>query len=357
MSPTSLDFNDSNWYRRRTITVTGDDDADHHDATATLSHQVTSSYSRTRSTTVLVDVEDDDEALILTGPPNSGTVWWGTLRVGGDPATSLVTNRDRARISLRHRLRLRGSTTHGRCDLPPAQRNAQRMDRDGRRRGAAQHDDPAPRRRCPPARRCMAHRARREFRKPALPLVPVARRHARHRLEPRRCDGDLARRSQRHNFARGTHRIVRNTDRRGYGARLGSRRRTTEDRPLWATSTKPRRNDERAVLVEHRRYRHKLYGRNADGRKAVHVPGASGKRQRQRCARKRVGETTRPQSRAERNAENRRKSRARGRTSRSTSWTSRMRTGSTTRSSSTSGSAAPEAARNGSRGPTPRLTA
>ena len=84
VTPSSLDFNASNWNEQRTVSVTGTQDADGNDESVTLRHEVTTSYFAGPVKDIEVRVEDDDEPIILTAPPNADTVWWGTFRAGGD---------------------------------------------------------------------------------------------------------------------------------------------------------------------------------------------------------------------------------------------------------------------------------
>ena len=82
VSPTSLEFDATNWRRPQTVTVEAAQDAGHEDESVTLSHTVTSSYFSGPVDTVHVQVDDDEIALVLTGPPTPETVWWGTFVVG-----------------------------------------------------------------------------------------------------------------------------------------------------------------------------------------------------------------------------------------------------------------------------------
>ena len=88
VSPTSLEFNASNWNEAQTVSVESTHDADGEDEAVTLHHEVTSSYFSGPIRDIGVHVEDDDERTILTGPPNADTVWWGTFRAGDNAGLS-----------------------------------------------------------------------------------------------------------------------------------------------------------------------------------------------------------------------------------------------------------------------------
>ena len=82
VSPTSLEFDATNWRMPQTVTVEATQDAGHEDESVTLSHTVPSSYFPGPIDTVHVQVDDDEVPLVLTGPPTGDTVWWGTFVVG-----------------------------------------------------------------------------------------------------------------------------------------------------------------------------------------------------------------------------------------------------------------------------------
>ena len=82
VSPTSLEFDATNWRRAQTVTVDANQDPGYEDESVILSHTVPSSYFSGPVDTVHVQVDDDEIALVLTGPPTPETVWWGTFEVG-----------------------------------------------------------------------------------------------------------------------------------------------------------------------------------------------------------------------------------------------------------------------------------
>ena len=87
VSPASLDFNASNWNEAQTVSVESTHDTDGEDEAVTLHHEVTTSYFSGSIKDIGVYVEDDDD-VILTGPPNADTVWWGTFRAGDNAGLS-----------------------------------------------------------------------------------------------------------------------------------------------------------------------------------------------------------------------------------------------------------------------------
>ena len=84
VSPTSLEFNPSNWNQRQSVSVEALQDMDFADEVVTLRHELPSTYFAGTTPVLEVHVDDDEEQTVLTGPPNTDTVWWGTMRVGAD---------------------------------------------------------------------------------------------------------------------------------------------------------------------------------------------------------------------------------------------------------------------------------
>ena len=86
--PASIEFKPENWARRRTVHVEATEDADANNESIILEHTVPSEYFAGAIDTVSVEVDDDEEPVVLTGPPTTDTVLWGTLRVGDSGGTS-----------------------------------------------------------------------------------------------------------------------------------------------------------------------------------------------------------------------------------------------------------------------------
>ena len=84
VSPTSLTFNPSNWNQRQTVSVEALQDMDFADEVVTLRHELPPTYFAGTPPVLEVHVDDDEEPTVLTGPPNTDTVWWGTMRIGAD---------------------------------------------------------------------------------------------------------------------------------------------------------------------------------------------------------------------------------------------------------------------------------